>query len=74
MNDPATPPHTGRPAGRDTFVAVDGRDTLAFVIVRPGSTDGSVAVESSARGLSKTNAAHILRQVADMWDKEAGRD
>jgi hypothetical protein len=50
-----------------SMVAVDGRDALAYVLVRPGQTKGSVSIEASAKGLSKLNAATVLRQVADSW-------
>lgn len=53
-------------------VAVDGTDALAFVIVRPGQTEGGVSIEAAANGLDKKAAAYVLRQVADMWDREAG--
>lgn len=56
------------------LVAVDGTDALAFVIIRPGSQDGGVSIEAAARGLSKQAAAYVLRQVADMWDAEAGSE
>jgi len=54
------------------LVAVDGRDALAYVIVRPGNDDAHVSLEAAARGISKTSAAMILRQIADAWDAEAG--
>lgn len=53
-----------------TMTAVDGTDALAFVIIRPGQTDGTVSIEAVAKGFSKPAAAHVLRQVADMWDAE----
>lgn len=52
------------------LVAVDGTDALAFVIVRPGSSEGSVTIEAGANGLSKKAAAYVLRQVASQWDAE----
>lgn len=55
-----------------TITAVDGRDALAFVIIRPGSTEGAVSIEAAAKGLSKPAAAHVLRHVADLWDAESG--
>ena len=56
-----------------TITAVDGTDALAFVIIRPGETEGAVSIEAAAKGLSKTAAAYVLRQVADMWDAENGQ-
>ena len=54
-----------------TMTAIDGRDALAFVIIRPGGTDGSVSIEAAARGLSKPAAAYVLRNVAEQWDGKA---
>lgn len=54
-----------------TITAIDGRDALAFVIIRPGSAEGSVSIEAAASGLSKEAAAHVLRHVAAQWDAEA---
>ncbi|WP_225840266.1 hypothetical protein [Streptomyces sp. NK08204] len=53
-----------------TITAIDGTDALAFVIIRPGQTEGGVSIEAAAKGLSKQAAAYVLRQVADMWDAE----
>ncbi|WP_405893836.1 hypothetical protein OG272_16205 [Streptomyces sp. NBC_00104] len=52
---------------------IDGRDALAFVIVRPGPTDGGVAIEAASKGLSKQEAASVLRHVAGLWEKEGGQ-
>jgi hypothetical protein len=54
-----------------TMTAVDGTDALAFVIIRPGSEDGAVAIEAAANGLSEEAAAHVLRTVANMWDPQS---
>ena len=51
-----------------TMTAVDGRDALAFVIIRPGATDGGVAIEAAANGMSKPAAAYVLRHVAEQFD------
>jgi hypothetical protein len=53
-----------------TITAVDGTDALAFVIIRPGETEGGVSIEAAAKGLSKPSAAYVLRHVANMWDPE----
>lgn len=53
-----------------SMVAVDGTDALAFVIVRPGSTEGSVSIEAMANGMSKTAAAYVLRNVAAQFEAE----
>lgn len=56
----------------DKMVAVDGRDALAYVIVRPVDDDEDrVAVEAAANGISKIAGANVLRQVADLWTAEA---
>lgn len=57
-----------------SMVAIDGRDALAFVIVRPGSADGSVSIEAAATGMSKAAAAHVLRHVADQFEKDAAAE
>lgn len=53
------------------FVAVDGRDALACVLIRPGADDRHVSIEASAQGISKASAAHILRRIADQWTAES---
>ena len=45
---------------------VDGRDALAYVIIRPNGVDG-VTVEANASGISQQDAAQVLRHVADRW-------
>lgn len=51
-----------------TMTAIDGRDALAFVIIRPGQGEGTVAIEAAATGLSQPAAAFVLRNVAEQWD------
>lgn len=51
-----------------TMTAVDGTDALAFVIIRPGETEGGVSIEAAAKGLSQPSAAYVLRHVANQWD------
>jgi hypothetical protein len=55
-----------------TMAAIDGRDALAFVILRPGPNGDrtKVVAEAGANGISKEQAAKALRQIADMWDAE----
>lgn len=55
-----------------TMVATDGTDALAFVIIRPGTTEGGVSIEAAANGMSKQAAAYVLRHVADQFDAEDG--
>lgn len=54
------------------LVAVDGRDALASVIIRPGSSEGTVSLEAWAKDIDKPAAARVLRHVADMWDPRTG--
>lgn len=56
---------------------VDGRDALAFVIIRPaGETADAdrIAVEAGAHGMSKAATAYTLRHVADEFDKDAAAE
>ena len=55
-----------------TITAVDGTDALAFVIIRPGQTEGGVAIEAVANGMGKEQAAYVLRHVANQWDGGQG--
>jgi hypothetical protein len=50
---------------------IDGRDALAAVIVKPNSTGDGVLIDAYANGISKTQAARVLRHVAS---KEAARN
>ncbi|MFE2019851.1 hypothetical protein ACFW9O_17625 [Streptomyces sp. NPDC059499] len=61
------------PNSETSMVAIDGTDALAFVIIRPGTTEGSVSLEAAARGMSKSAAAYVLRHIADQWDAEEGQ-
>lgn len=54
------------------LTVVDGRDALASVLIRPGHSDGHVALEAWAKGIDKPRAAHVLRHVADMWGPRIG--
>ncbi|RFU83587.1 hypothetical protein DY218_27145 [Streptomyces triticagri] len=60
---------TSEPDREATMVAIDGRDALAFVIIRPAD-DGKISVEAAAKALSKHEAARVLRHVAALWDEE----
>jgi hypothetical protein len=53
-----------------TMTAVDGTDALAFVIIRPGETEGGVSIEAAANGMGKEQAAYVLRHVADQFDAD----
>ncbi|MFE2941006.1 NUDIX hydrolase [Streptomyces sp. NPDC059255] len=52
---------------RASMVAIDGTDALAYVIIRPGAEPGTIIPQAGAKGLSKQDAAEILRYVADQW-------
>ena len=54
------------------LVAIDGNDALAAVLIRPGSTEETIALEAWAKGIDKPAAAHVLRHVADTWDPRIG--
>lgn len=56
--------------GNVNLVAVDGTDALAFVIIRPGQTEGGVAIEAAANGMDKEHAAYVLRHVANEFDAD----
>jgi hypothetical protein len=60
------------PPGEVGMVAVDGRDALAYVIIRPGKDGESVMLEAAANGISKAQGAYILRHIADQWDPPGG--
>lgn len=51
-----------------TITAIDGTDALAFVIIRPGESEGGVSIEAGGKGLPKPSAAYVLRHVANQWD------
>lgn len=52
---------------------IDGRDALLMVLVKPGSSDGTVAIDAHCNGLDKLQAAKILMHVARAWKNEAER-
>lgn len=52
------------------LAAIDGTDALAFVIIRPGQTEGGVSIEAAANGMDKAQAAYVLRHVADQFDAD----
>jgi hypothetical protein len=53
-----------------TMVAVDGRDALAYVIVKPNGHDDGVLIDAAANGMSKAQGAYVLRSVAQSWDPQ----
>jgi hypothetical protein len=58
------------PSGR--LAVLDGRDALAFVIIRPSDNDpDSVQIDAGSPHLSKAATAYALREVADRLDDEA---
>ena len=50
---------------------IDGREALASVLIVPGTTPETVAVEAHANGIDKLQAAKVLMTVARMWKEEA---
>jgi hypothetical protein len=51
---------------------IDGRDALLMVLVRPGETSPDhVAIDAHCNGLTKSQAAYILRHIARQWEAEA---
>lgn len=60
---------TAQPKDEPKLAFVDGRDALAYLIIRPA--DGGVELEAAANGIGKPDAARILRHVADQWDPQA---
>ena len=54
-------------------VHVDGKDTLAAVVIRPAA-EGRVTVQAMADGIDKRNAAWVLRHVAAKWEREANAE
>lgn len=63
-------PERERPVEDTTGLSfVDGRDALAYVLLRPSAKGaGHVIAEAGANGLSKKAAAAYLRMIADSWD------
>ncbi|MEH0470861.1 hypothetical protein QA943_18735 [Streptomyces sp. B21-097] len=63
---------TYEPEAEPRLAVLDGRDALAFVIIRPADDDPDrVTVEAGSRGISKAAAAYVLRTVADEFDEAA---
>lgn len=73
MSGEDTPADDEQPAEpTDRLIVLDGRDALAFVVIRAADEDPErIAVEASARGMSKAVAAYALRQTADEFDRAA---
>ncbi|MGW3511198.1 hypothetical protein [Streptomyces sp. NPDC000994] len=69
-NDEQPRPHPDPDA--DRLAVLDGRDALAFVVIRPADDNpAAVTVEAGARGMSKAAAAYTLRATADQFDTAA---
>jgi hypothetical protein len=55
------------------MVMVDGRDALAYVILRPTGTKDTVALEAAAKdGVDERQVAQVLRHIADQWAPRPG--
>ncbi|MFE0877294.1 hypothetical protein ACFW4X_20965 [Streptomyces smyrnaeus] len=71
---------TGKPCpdhAETALAFVDGRDALAYVIIRPaGETDDAehITVDAAARGMSKAATAYALRSIADQFDAAAAAE
>lgn len=50
-----------------TLTVIDGREALAYLVILPGEND-NVLVDAAANGISRVQAAYLLRQIADRWD------
>jgi hypothetical protein len=60
------------PEERGRLAILDGRDALAFVVIRPDEGDpDSITVEAGAPHRSKAAVAYTLRQVADRMEEAA---
>jgi hypothetical protein len=57
-----------------SMVAVDGTDALAYVIIRPGKDNQNVVIESGAHGITKAQAAYILRHIASQYEADAAKE
>jgi hypothetical protein len=55
------------------MVAIDGIDALAYVTIRPGEGNHRVVTADAANGISKREAAMVLRRVADRWDPQPAK-
>ncbi len=55
------------------MVVVDGREALAYVILRPGPTGGTVLLEAAAKdGVDERQVAQTLRHIANQWSPRPG--
>lgn len=60
-------------ADRETTLSVvDGRDALAYLIIKPNERGDGVVIDAAANGMSHAQAAYVLRHVAGKWDPQAG--
>jgi hypothetical protein len=66
-----TPAH-GEPGHVCRTMAIDATESLAGIIIgqHPDREDCLVA-ESWSNGMTKRDAAHVIRQIADQWDQDA---
>lgn len=55
------------------MVVVDGREALAYVILRPGPANGTVLLEAAAKdGVDEQQVAQTLRHIANQWSPRPG--
>ena len=57
-----------------TMTVVDGREALAYVIILPNEDGNGVLIDAAASGISKQQAAYVLRHLAKQWDPEGETD
>ena len=50
------------------MAVIDGRDALAYVVVRRGKKPGTVLPEIGMHGITRTGMAQLLRRMADELD------
>ncbi|MEH0555994.1 hypothetical protein [Streptomyces sp. B21-101] len=62
---------TYEPEAEPRLAILDGRDALAFAIIRPADDPDRVTVEAGSPGMSKAAAAYVLRTLADELDEAA---
>jgi hypothetical protein len=61
------------PAAEPRLVMVDGRDAVAYVILRPGPGDGTVQLEAATtEGTDHHHVSQVLRHIADQWSPRPG--
>ncbi|MBD9703407.1 hypothetical protein IHE56_15215 [Streptomyces sp. ID01-12c] len=61
------------PEAEPRLVMVDGRDAVAYVILRPGPGNGTVQLEAATtEGTDHHHVSQVLRHIADQWSPRPG--